>query len=171
MKTFRELFIVLGWILGIVCTVFLAVLAKDLHEYNSYLNYGDVTLLNIYATIYLAISSAIGSIICFWLSVFSRIKAKEEEYYDYQMRKLDKNQTQNVEQKLNIGDKFTIEDMDTHKIEKYTIVEREKQDVSKGLISGNSPIALKIAESQTGDVIELQSGDNIFQFKILSKKW
>ena len=151
MKTFRELFIVLGWILGIVCTVFLAVLAKDLHEYNSYL----------------AISSAIGSIICFWLSVFSRIKAKEEEYYDYQMRKLDKNQTQNVEQKLNIGDKFTIEDMDTHKIEKYTIVEREKQDVSKGLISGNSPIALKIAESQTGDVIELQSGDNIFQFKII----
>lgn len=118
-------------------------------------------------------------------SIFHQIKEYEmdlENYKKLKHQKAEEAKDKNIdyygnhglpteEYRFQIGDKFTIEDLDTHKIEKYTIVEKEKQDVDNGLISNNSPIALKVVQSQMGDIIELSSGDKTYRFKILSKNW
>lgn len=173
MKVFNILFKIVGWVCVSVSILFLFLLIKDLDEYLRYSMYGETTLFDIYIVTYLMLSFIVCAIASFWLSEYSNIKAKEEEYYDCQLAKLKQNITpQSISaQRLKVGEKFTIEDMDTHEISKYTIVEREQQDVSKGLISNNSPIAQKVSESFTGDIIELSSGDKTFKFKILSKKW
>lgn len=173
MKAFNILFKIVGWVCVSASVLFLFLLIKDLDEYSRYSMYGETTLLDIYVVTYLMLSFIICAIASFWLSEYSNIKAKEEEYYDCQLAKLKQNiKTQPITtQKLKVGKKFTIEDMDTHEISKYTIVEREQQDVVKGLISNNSPIARKVSESLAGDIIELSSGDKTFKFKILSKKW
>lgn len=176
MKAFNILFKIVGWVCVSASILFLCLLIKDLGEYSRYSMYGETTLLDIYVVTYLMLSFIICGIASFWLSEYSNIKAKEEKYYDCQLAKLKQNiKTQPITtqpiitQRLKVGEKFTIEDMNTHEISTYTIVEREQQDVVKGLISNDAPIARKVAESLTGDIVELFSGDKAFKFKILSK--
>lgn len=176
MKFFKTFFKIAGGFCVCLVAIFLFILIGDINEYSSYPTYGDVTLLDIYLVSYLLMSAIVGALVCFWLSEFSSIKAKEEEYYNLQLYGLkqnnqnDQSNQNNIDfKRLNLGDTFTIKDILTQDEKKFTIVEKENQDESKGLISNDLPIALKVANSPIGKNIEMKYGDNIYQFKIMSK--
>lgn len=184
MKTFKSFFKVAGWFCVCLVAIFLFILIGDISEYSSYSTYGDVTLLDIYLMSYFLGSAIVGALVCFWLSEFSAIKAKEEEYYDLQLYRYDlqlyglKQNNQNDQsnqnkidfKRLSVGDTFTLRDISTQNEKNFTVVEKEKQDESKGLISNDLPIAIKVANYPIGKNIEMKYGDKIYQFKIMDKK-
>lgn len=176
MKFFKTFFKIVGGLSGCLAVIFLFMLIVDIDEYSSYSAYGDVTLLDIYLMSYFLGSAIVGALVCFWLSEFSAIKAKEEEYYDlrlYGLKQNNQNDQSNQNKidfkRLSIGDTFTLRDISTLNEKNFTIVEKENQDESKGLISNDLPIALKVANSPIGKNIEMKYGDNIYEFKIMSK--
>lgn len=117
------------------------------------------------------------------LSAFGKSSKQEKEkilldeqleYYKNKNREnADRNEQNNQNnidfKRLSIGDTFTIKDISTQTSKKFTIVEKENQDESKGLISNDLPIAIKVANSPIGKNIEMKYGDKIYQFKIMSK--
>lgn len=183
MKTFKTFFKIAGWFCVCLAAIFLFILIGDINEYSSYSTYGDATLLDIYLMSYFLGSAIVGALVCFWLSEFSAIKAKEEEYYDLQLYSVNQNNNQiqnnhnnnqnnqnNITSKrLSVGDTFTIKNIATQTEKEFKIVEKENQDEDKGLISNDLPIAIKVANSPIGKNIEMKYGDKIYEFKIMDK--
>lgn len=87
MKTFKTLFKIIGWFCIICSIVFVSFLMRYLHNYFEYSLFGDVTLLDVYVLAYLTLSFIVFGLICLWLAELSKIRAKEEEYYEYQLKK------------------------------------------------------------------------------------
>lgn len=87
MKTFKTLFKIIGWFCIICSIVFVSFLMRCLHNYFEYSLFEDVTLLDVYVLAYLTLSFIVFGLICLWLAELSKIRAKEEEYYEYQLKK------------------------------------------------------------------------------------
>ena len=87
MKTFKTLLKIIGWFCIICSIIFVSFLMRYLHNYFKYSLFGDVSLLDVFVLAYLTLSFIVCGLICLWLAELSKIRAKEEEYYEYQLKR------------------------------------------------------------------------------------
>ena len=101
MKTFKTLLKIIGWFCIICSIIFVSFLMRYLHNYFKYTLFGDVSLLDVCVLAYLTLSFIVCGLICLWLAELSKIRAKEEEYYEYQFKKQTKEQIEKNKLKTN----------------------------------------------------------------------
>jgi len=69
-----------------------------------------------------------------------------------------------------LGSEVLVEDLDTHKKVKYTILDYVESEPDCGKISISSPIGKGIFGKKKGEVVEIRVPAGILRFKILEIK-
>ncbi len=69
---------------------------------------------------------------------------------------------------VTLGKRVEIRDVDTDELKVYTILGEGETDISKGIISYQSPMAKALLSHKEGDVVEVQLPRGIKKFEVLS---
>lgn len=72
--------------------------------------------------------------------------------------------------KVTVGSKVTIEDMDFGDKEEYYIVGSAEADPLEGKISNESPVGIALINKEVGDTVSVQVPDGVAKYKIISIK-
>jgi len=71
------------------------------------------------------------------------------------------------EEKIDVGSKVKLLDLDTNKIMQIEIVGYGEVDPVKGKISENSPLGKNLLNKKVGDILEYEINGKIFRYKVL----
>lgn len=72
--------------------------------------------------------------------------------------------------KVTVGSKVTIKDLDFKEEEEYHIVGSAEADPLEGKISNESPVGIALMNKEVGDTVSVQVPDGVAKYKIISIK-
>ncbi len=70
-------------------------------------------------------------------------------------------------EKIHIGSKIKIQDMDDDEVYEYKIVGSTESDPVKGLISDEAPVGKGLLDHKVGDVVEIEIPNGLAKYKVL----
>ncbi len=73
-----------------------------------------------------------------------------------------------VSEKVVFGAKVTIEDLDTEERKVYQLLGQDEADISKGLLSVDSPVGRALIGKEAGDVVEIKTPNGIRECEIIA---
>lgn len=75
-----------------------------------------------------------------------------------------------VSDRVVFGSTVTIEDLDTDDRKVYQILGQDEADISKGVLSVDSPVGRALIGKETGDVVEIKTPNGIRECEIIAVK-
>ena len=75
-----------------------------------------------------------------------------------------------ISDKVVFGSTVTIEDLDTDDRKVYQILGQDEADISKGILSVDSPVGRALIGKETGDVVEIKTPNGIRECEIIAVK-
>lgn len=75
-----------------------------------------------------------------------------------------------VSDRVVFGSTVTIEDLDTDDRKVYQILGQDEADISKGVLSVDSPVGQALIGKETGDVVEIKTPNGIRECEIIAVK-
>lgn len=75
-----------------------------------------------------------------------------------------------VSERVVFGSTVTIEDLDTDERKVYQLLGQDEADISKGILSVDSPVGKALIGKETGDVVEIKTPNGIRECEIIAVK-
>lgn len=73
-----------------------------------------------------------------------------------------------ISDRVVFGSTVTIEDLDTDERKVYQILGQDEADISKGILSVDSPVGRALIGRETGDVVEIKTPNGIRECEIIA---
>ena len=68
------------------------------------------------------------------------------------------------------GVHVTIQDLDTDETKKYQLLGQDEADISKGIISVDSPVGRALIGKEVGDVVEVRTPNGVRECEVIDIK-
>ena len=75
-----------------------------------------------------------------------------------------------ISERVVFGSTVTIEDLDTDERKVYQLLGQDEADISKGILSIDSPVGKALIGKETGDVVEIKTPSGIRECEIIDVK-
>ncbi len=75
-----------------------------------------------------------------------------------------------ISERVVFGSTVTIEDLDTDERKVYQLLGQDEADISKGILSIDSPVGKALIGKETGDVVEIKTPNGIRECEIIDVK-